>query len=57
MAGTYEGQFSCGVFSGRGTFKWKEGHVYIGQWENGKRHGQGKFRTCPGHNEAGGRHI
>lgn len=43
---TYNGQlkYEEGVvlYNGNGTYTWKDGSTYQGQWLNGKRHGQGE---------------
>jgi hypothetical protein len=39
--GTYDGEFSQGVFEGRGIMHWKDHRYYEGQWKQGKRHGYG----------------
>jgi hypothetical protein len=39
----YEGQFSKGLPSGRGTYKWANGVYYEGEWKNGMREGEGKM--------------
>jgi hypothetical protein len=39
----YEGQFSKGLPSGTGTYKWANGVYYEGQWKNGFRDGEGKM--------------
>ena len=40
----YTGQWSKGVFSGRGTLKYVTGEVYFGNFEDGQRHGVGTLR-------------
>ena len=39
----YEGQFSKGVPSGKGLYRWKDGPYYEGEWVNGLREGKGKM--------------
>jgi hypothetical protein len=39
----YEGQFSKGMPSGKGMYKWADGTYYEGHWENGIRQGSGKM--------------
>jgi hypothetical protein len=40
---TYEGQFKQGVPWGKGTYTRSNGDVYVGDWENGFRQGEGIF--------------
>lgn len=42
---TYSGQFKKGLPQGFGTYVWKNGDYYIGQWYKGKRNGEGEFHT------------
>lgn len=37
----YEGVFKKGFPDGKGIYTWANGDVYDGQWEEGKRHGEG----------------
>ncbi len=39
----YNGEFSEGLFEGRGKMAYSDGHIYKGGWKRGKRHGQGKM--------------
>ncbi len=39
----YAGNWEMGVRAGRGTFWNGRGKLYIGQWRNDKRHGQGSY--------------
>lgn len=39
----YEGQFSKGLPSGKGTYKWKDGSYYEGEWVNGLKEGKGRM--------------
>jgi len=41
----YEGDVVKSQFSGTGTFLWGNGDRYIGQWQNGQRHGFGTMWT------------
>lgn len=41
---TYEGRFKKGVPHGIGTYSWANGDQYTGQWEFGKRQGEGVFK-------------
>lgn len=41
----YEGEFSQGERSGRGTMTMKSGATYTGQWLNGKKNGKGVHKT------------
>ncbi|HYK76418.1 MAG TPA: hypothetical protein VEV16_05540 [Daejeonella sp.] len=40
---TYEGEFKGGLPDGRGSYIWKNGDVYEGQWIKGKREGEGQM--------------
>jgi hypothetical protein len=40
----YEGSFRKGLPHGKGTYTWSSGDVYEGQWNNGRREGEGSFR-------------
>ena len=33
---------------GHGTYSWKHGDAYVGDYANDKRHGQGKFTFADG---------
>ena len=39
----YEGNFSNGMFHGKGVFKWKTGITYSGNFESNELTGNGKF--------------
>jgi hypothetical protein len=39
----YKGEFVKGLPEGEGTYLWSNGAVYIGEWKNGLRHGNGKY--------------
>jgi hypothetical protein len=39
----YKGEFVKGLPEGAGTYLWKNGAVYIGEWRRGMRHGKGKY--------------
>jgi hypothetical protein len=39
----YEGRFKAGLPSGNGSYTWANGEIYVGNWKNGKRHGEGTF--------------
>jgi hypothetical protein len=43
--GTYKGEVKHDIPHGRGSFEGNDGHVYIGNFENGKKHGHG-ILTC-----------
>jgi hypothetical protein len=47
---TYQGYFANDVFEGphkkmykHGTYRWKDGATYVGQWKKGKMHGTGVY--------------
>lgn len=40
---TYEGNFKVGLPFGKGEYKWSTGERYVGEWEFGKREGEGIF--------------
>lgn len=42
-ADEYSGEFKSGYPDGRGTYKWKNGNVYDGNWAKGKREGEGRM--------------
>lgn len=39
----YQGEWKDGVKSGLGKTYWKDGSAYVGQFDNGERHGVGKM--------------
>lgn len=39
----YEGSFRQGLPNGKGTYKYATGEVYVGKWEAGMKHGEGRF--------------
>ena len=39
---SYDGHWSYDVKTGNGTMIWKDGDKYIGNWQDNKRHRQGK---------------
>ncbi len=39
----YSGEFQMGVPSGQGTYTWKDGSYYVGDWKNGRRNGFGEL--------------
>lgn len=41
---TYEGRFYKGYPNGIGTYTWFSGDEYIGEWEFGKRNGEGIYK-------------
>ena len=41
--GSYSGEVSKGVLHGIGELKLSNGFGYAGKFENGKRHGTGRF--------------
>jgi len=41
---TYEGRFSKGYPNGMGVYTWASGNEYIGEWEFGKRNGEGIYK-------------
>jgi hypothetical protein len=41
--GFYTGEFSGGYYHGKGKLTYKDTSTYDGQWNNGKREGQGIF--------------
>ena len=48
---TYQGYFVNDKFEGprkkmykHGTYRWKDGDAYVGQWKNGKMHGTGVYQ-------------
>lgn len=40
---TYKGSFKVGLPFGKGEYKWSTGERYVGEWEFGKREGEGIF--------------
>ncbi|KAI8897465.1 hypothetical protein BC833DRAFT_621209 [Globomyces pollinis-pini] len=44
----YEGSYSNGKRKGLGTYKWKAGHRYKGDYQDNLRHGQGYFNYPDG---------
>jgi hypothetical protein len=44
----YKGQFKNNKRSGEGECKWLNGESYIGQWDNGLRHGHGRWSSKDG---------
>ena len=40
--GEYEGEWNEGKKCGTGTYKYSDGAVYTGQWQDDVQHGQGK---------------
>ena len=45
---TYDGEFYLDVFHGKGTYRFKNGDVYEGDWAAGKRNGFGKLTAADG---------
>eukprot|EP01083_Nonionella_stella_P003439 9865_1 len=41
----YEGQFKRGLQHGTGTYRYSDGDVYVGEWVNGNRTGNGKLTS------------
>jgi hypothetical protein len=39
----YKGAFVNNLFQGEGNFTYRDGHLYIGSWANGKRNGKGEI--------------
>ena len=39
----YKGEFVKGLPDGEGTYLWKNGATYIGEWKRGLRHGKGRY--------------
>ncbi|KPI88115.1 hypothetical protein ABL78_2802 [Leptomonas seymouri] len=46
---TYKGAFARGCFSGHGTYRWRDGAVYCGQWRANRMHGEGVYTDAQGH--------
>jgi hypothetical protein len=44
----YEGEFSNGEITGKGTYYWKNGNTYTGQFLKGKIHGKGLYKWNDG---------
>ena len=45
----YEGGFLDDKFHGdQGTYHWSDGDEFIGEWNDGERHGKGAFRNADG---------
>lgn len=40
---TYKGVFKAGMPFGKGEYKWSTGERYVGEWEFGKREGEGIY--------------
>lgn len=40
--------FKNGIMNGHGTYTWKDGAQYEGQFLNGKKNGKGKYRDSNG---------
>ncbi|KAK7196314.1 MORN repeat [Novymonas esmeraldas] len=45
----YEGEFYHGCFSGQGTYQWRNGAIYCGQWRTNRMHGEGIYTDAQGH--------
>ena len=39
----YEGEYKNGLYNGKGTMKWSNGHKYEGEWKDGERTGHGAY--------------
>ena len=49
--GVYRGRFnSKGQREGKGVFEWNNGEIYEGNWCEGKKHGQGIWKSPSGDN-------
>ena len=46
--GTYVGGLKSGLREGHGTMEWRNGNVYVGEWQRGGMTGQGKLRFADG---------
>jgi len=46
--GSYTGQVKDGLPNGHGTFKWNNGHRYVGDWVKGKMEGKGSYYYMEG---------
>ena len=40
----YTGQYNDGKPEGFGQYKWKNTSIYVGEFVNGMKHGQGKWK-------------
>jgi hypothetical protein len=49
----YEGQFSNGLITGKGFYKWKNQHTYFGDFVCGKMHGKGLYKWTDGNQYEG----
>ena len=49
----YVGQFSNGLFNGKGTYTWPSGQKFIGNYLNGKSNGQGTLTLADGRRYVG----
>ncbi|KAG5484158.1 hypothetical protein CUR178_07312 [Leishmania enriettii] len=45
----YEGEFYHGCFSGEGTYRWRDGAMYCGQWRANRMHGEGVYTDVNAH--------
>ncbi|CAJ1018405.1 putative MORN repeat [Leishmania utingensis] len=45
----YEGEFFHGCFSGQGTYHWRNGAMYCGEWRANRMHGEGVYTDAQGH--------
>lgn len=46
--GQYIGSFVQGRMEGRGTFTWRDGSIYEGEYRNNRKHGRGKYISSEG---------
>ena len=46
--GTYVGALKAGLRDGHGTMEWRNGNVYVGEWQRGEMTGQGTLRFADG---------
>ena len=44
----FQGSWYRDNMSGQGTYKWANGDVYVGNFENDVKHGQGNFTYADG---------
>lgn len=44
----YEGEWMKDVFNGYGIFRYYDGKVHVGRFENGKKHGRGELSKVNG---------